>query len=70
VHRVCPLDRIAAVITDGAGDPGAAGALASAGVTLLRAGTPETAPRQATAHQGLRPVPSALPATAHPVVSG
>jgi DeoR family fructose operon transcriptional repressor len=37
VHRVCPLDRIAAVITDGAGQSGAADALASAGVTLLRA---------------------------------
>jgi DeoR family transcriptional regulator, fructose operon transcriptional repressor len=38
VHRVCPLDRIAAVITDDAGHSGAADALASAGVTLLRAG--------------------------------
>jgi DeoR family glycerol-3-phosphate regulon repressor len=38
VHRVCPLDRIAAVITDDAGHTGAADALASAGVTLLRAG--------------------------------
>ncbi|MGA2827635.1 MAG: DeoR/GlpR family DNA-binding transcription regulator [Streptosporangiaceae bacterium] len=37
LHRVCPLDRIAAVITDYAGDSGAAAALASAGVTLLRA---------------------------------
>jgi DeoR family glycerol-3-phosphate regulon repressor len=38
VHRVCPLDRIAAVITDDAAHSGAADALASAGVTLLRAG--------------------------------
>jgi DeoR/GlpR family transcriptional regulator of sugar metabolism len=47
VHRVCPLDRIAAVITDGSGQSGATDALASAGVTLLRAETrpaPEAAP--------------------------
>jgi len=35
VHRVCPLDRIDAVVTDGAG--AAASALAAAGVTLLQA---------------------------------
>jgi DeoR family transcriptional regulator, fructose operon transcriptional repressor len=36
VHRVCPLDRIDAVITDGAGR--SASALAAAGVVLLQAG--------------------------------
>jgi len=45
LHRVCPLDRIAAVITDYAGDSGAAAALASAGVTLLRAESLQLTPR-------------------------
>ena len=36
LHRVCPLDRIAAVITDGE-DSAAVASLASAGVSLLRA---------------------------------
>jgi len=52
VHRVCPLDRIAAVLTDdtqpaGAGPaahPGAEEALASAGVSLLRALATEPSP--------------------------
>ena len=35
LHRVCLLDRVAAVITDGAGDSGAAAALASAGGSPL-----------------------------------
>ncbi len=37
VHRVCPLDRVTAVLTDDEGDPGAHEALTSAGVTVLRA---------------------------------
>jgi DeoR family fructose operon transcriptional repressor len=37
VHRVCPLDRVTAVLTDDEAEPGAHEALASAGVTLLRA---------------------------------
>jgi DeoR family glycerol-3-phosphate regulon repressor len=38
VHRVCPLDRITAVLTDDQTDEGGAyGALISAGVTVLRA---------------------------------
>src|SRR5215468_1076902 len=37
VHRVCPLDRVTAVLTDDEGEPGAHEALTSAGVTLLRA---------------------------------
>src|SRR5215471_18138716 len=36
VHRVCPLDRVTAVLTD-EGEPGAHEALTSAGVTVLRA---------------------------------
>ena len=45
VHRVCPLDRITAVITDDETDdeaePGAHEALSSAGVTVLRASDTE-----------------------------
>ena len=37
MHRVCPLDRLTAVLTDDEGDPSAHEALTSAGVTLLRA---------------------------------
>jgi len=37
VHRVCPLDRVTAVLTDDEGEPGAHEALTSAGVALLRA---------------------------------
>jgi DeoR/GlpR family transcriptional regulator of sugar metabolism len=37
VHRVCPLDRVTAVLTDDEGEPRAHKALTSAGVTLLRA---------------------------------
>jgi DeoR/GlpR family transcriptional regulator of sugar metabolism len=37
VHRVCPLDRVTAVLTDDEGEPGAHEALTSAGVTVLRA---------------------------------
>ena len=37
VHRVCPLDRIEAVLTDDAGPAGAYQAVSSAGVTLLQA---------------------------------
>ena len=37
VHRVCPLDRVTAVLTDNEGEPGAHEALTSAGVTVLRA---------------------------------
>src|SRR5690348_13797562 len=37
VHRVCPLDRVTAVLTDDEGGPGAHEALTPAGVTLLRA---------------------------------
>jgi DeoR family transcriptional regulator, fructose operon transcriptional repressor len=37
VHRVCPLDRVTAVLTDDAGEPGTCEALADAGVMLLRA---------------------------------
>src|ERR1022692_2117707 len=40
VHRVCPLGRLTAVITDEAENSGALTALDAAGVTLLRAGTP------------------------------
>src|SRR5215467_5153559 len=35
VHRVCPLDRVTAVLTDDEGEPGAHEALTSAGVTVL-----------------------------------
>jgi DeoR family transcriptional regulator, fructose operon transcriptional repressor len=41
VHRVCPLDRIAAVITDGEENPGAYAELDDSGVELLRAGPAE-----------------------------
>ena len=34
VHRVCPLDRVTAVLTDDAADPGACQALAEAGAEL------------------------------------
>jgi DeoR family transcriptional regulator, fructose operon transcriptional repressor len=48
VHRVCPLDRITAVLTDDQaddeGEPGAHDALASAGVTVLRASVTEQPP--------------------------
>src|SRR5215472_14454909 len=37
VHRVCPLDRVTAVLTDDEGEPGAHEALTSASVTVLRA---------------------------------
>jgi DeoR/GlpR family transcriptional regulator of sugar metabolism len=37
VHRVCPLDRLTAVLTDDEENDGAHAALAAAGVTLLRA---------------------------------
>lgn len=37
VHRVCPLDRLTAVVTDDAQHHAAFAALAAAGVTLLRA---------------------------------
>ena len=37
VHRVCPLDRVTAVLTDDEAEPGAHEALTAAGVTLLRA---------------------------------
>jgi DeoR family transcriptional regulator, fructose operon transcriptional repressor len=41
VHRVCTLDRLTAVITDDAENPGARAELAAADVTLLRAPVPE-----------------------------
>jgi len=44
VHRVCQLDRVTAVLTDdeaGEGEPGAHEALASVGVTVLRASVTE-----------------------------
>jgi DeoR/GlpR family transcriptional regulator of sugar metabolism len=41
VHRVCPLDRIAAVITDGEENPGAYAELSDSGVELLRASPAE-----------------------------
>jgi DeoR/GlpR family transcriptional regulator of sugar metabolism len=44
VHRVCPLDRVTAVLTDDEGEPSAHEALTSAGVTVLRA----TGPRRRT----------------------
>jgi len=44
VHRVCPLDRLTAVITDDAENPAALAALAAADVTLLRAPVPEQPP--------------------------
>jgi len=37
VRRVCPLDRLTAVLTDDEENGGAFAALAAAGVTLLRA---------------------------------
>ncbi|MBV9381902.1 MAG: DeoR/GlpR transcriptional regulator [Streptosporangiaceae bacterium] len=49
VHRVCPLDRVAAVLTDDEGEPGAHEALAAAGVTVLRAGITQ---RPGLAHTG------------------
>ncbi len=55
VHRVCPLDRVAAVLTDDtrhpgadpAQHPGADEALTSAGVSLLRAQVTEPSPLSA-----------------------
>src|SRR4029077_5919781 len=44
VHRVCPLDRVTAVLTDDEGEPGAHEALTSAGVTVLRASGPQRRP--------------------------
>jgi hypothetical protein len=44
VHRVCPLDRVTAVLTDDEGEPGAHEALTSAGVTVLRATGPRHRP--------------------------
>jgi len=44
VHRVCPLDRVTAVLTDGETEPGAHEALTSAGATVLRAGGPQRRP--------------------------
>ncbi len=44
VHRVCPLDRVTAVLTDDEGEPGAHEALTSAGVTVLRASGPRRRP--------------------------
>lgn len=41
VHRVCPLDRIAAVITDGEENPGACAELSDSGIELLRASPAE-----------------------------
>jgi DeoR family glycerol-3-phosphate regulon repressor len=40
VHRVCPLDRIGAVLTDGEENSGTFEALTAAGARLLRAGPP------------------------------
>jgi DeoR/GlpR family transcriptional regulator of sugar metabolism len=50
VHRVCPLDRLTAVVTDDAENSAAYVALAAAGLTLLRA--PVTEPSQVTAAGG------------------
>jgi DeoR/GlpR family transcriptional regulator of sugar metabolism len=50
VHRVCPLDRLTAVVTDDAENSAAYAALAAAGLTLLRA--PVTEPSQVTAAGG------------------
>ena len=44
VHRVCPLDRVTAVLTDDEGEPGAHEAFTSAGVTVLRASGPRHRP--------------------------
>ena len=41
VHRVCPLDRVAAVLTDDQGESSAHEALADAGVTVLCASVTE-----------------------------
>ena len=41
VHRVCPLDRVTAVLTDDQGESSAHQALANAGVTVLRASVTE-----------------------------
>ena len=41
VHRVCPLDRVTAVLTDDQGESSAHEALANAGVTVLRASVTE-----------------------------
>ena len=41
VHRVCPLDRVTAVLTDDQGETSAQEALADAGVTVLRASVTE-----------------------------
>ncbi|MBV8432375.1 MAG: hypothetical protein JO244_14510, partial [Solirubrobacterales bacterium] len=40
VHRVCPLSRVTAVLTDHEASPEAAAALARAGCTLLHAEQP------------------------------
>jgi DeoR family transcriptional regulator, fructose operon transcriptional repressor len=50
VHRVCPLGRLTAVVTDDAENPAAYAALAAAGLTLLRA--PVTDQSQVTAAGG------------------
>jgi DeoR family glycerol-3-phosphate regulon repressor len=47
VHRVCPLDRIAAVLTDDAASEHADQAISSAGVALLRAHPSEAHPSEA-----------------------
>lgn len=41
VHRVCPLSRVTAVLTDSEASDKAAGALAGTGCTVLRAAQPE-----------------------------
>jgi DeoR family transcriptional regulator, fructose operon transcriptional repressor len=57
VHRVCTLDRLTAVLTDGAENSAAFAALAAADVTLLRAEV--TGQPQLTAAEGRPPLAAA-----------
>lgn len=57
VHRVCPLDRFTAVLTDDAENSAAFAALAAAGVSLLRAQVPQQS--QVTAAGGRPPLTAA-----------
>ena len=55
VHRVCPLDRLTAIITDEEENSAALDALDAAGVTLLRAGVAAHPPLEAAGLTGRAP---------------
>jgi DeoR/GlpR family transcriptional regulator of sugar metabolism len=65
VHRVCPLDRLTAVVTDDGSRPAAATALAEAGLTVLRAHVAQDPHLTAAAGQQLTAAARPRLTTAH-----